>query len=415
MDVVSGLEKKRGFMRWSEFKLMKREVKIYICILAFTALALGMSNQVLSNYFKDAYNVTAFQRGIIEFPREIPGFIGVFVIAALAALNDIRLSMFAQILSIFGIVVLGFLTPKFPIMLIFLFINSMGMHLFMPMSDSIGMSLVDEDKLGKRMGQYKGTSTAFSMISAIIVFICFRLDVFSFMTPMKWPFIFAGVFLTFALILLFVLEQAVHHKKIHHEKTKFIFRKEYKLYYILVVLFGAQKQIMMVYGPWVLIELLGKKADTLALLAIAGAFIGIFFIPALGRWLDRFGVKKLLYADGISFVMVYTLFGLLTAGYVSGVLPTTGWAVFLGYFMVVLDKMSTQMSFIRTVYLKKIAVETSDITPTLSLGMSMDHGVSITCAVLGGLVWGAWGPQYIFFLAAAISLINIYVAYQVEL
>lgn len=402
-------------MRWSEFKLMKKEVKIYICILAFTALALGMSNQVLSNYFKDAYDVTAFQRGIIEFPREIPGFIGVFVITALAALNDIRLSMFAQVLSIIGIVVLGFLTPKFPIMLIFLFINSLGMHLFMPMSDSIGMSLVDEDKLGKRMGQYKGVSTAFTMVSAIIVFVCFRFDIFSFMTPLKLPFIFAGVFLTCALILLITLEKAVHHRKIHHEKTKFIYRKEYKLYYTLVVLFGAQKQIMMVYGPWVLIELLGKKADTLALLAIAGAFIGIFFIPALGRWLDRFGVKRLLYADGISFVTVYTLFGLLTAGYVSGLLPRSGWAVLLGYFMVVLDKMSTQMSFIRTVYLKKIAIETSDITPTLSLGMSMDHAVSITCAVLGGLVWGAWGPQYIFFLAAIISLVNIYVAYRVEL
>ncbi|MBN2898490.1 MAG: MFS transporter [Clostridia bacterium] len=394
---------------------MKKEVKIYFMILAFTALALGMSNQVLSNYFKDAYNVTAFQRGIIEFPREIPGFIGVFIIAALVSLNDIRLSMFAQVLSIFGIVVLGFVTPKFSIMLIFLFINSLGMHLFMPMSDSIGMSLVDQDKLGMRMGQFKGTSTAFTMISAMIVFVCFRWDVFSFTTPLKWPFILAGLLLTVVLFLLVYLEKTTHHQKIHHEKIKFIVRKEYKLYYTLVVLFGAQKQIMMVYGPWVLIELLGKKADTLALLAIAGAFIGIFFIPALGRWLDRFGVQKLLYADGISFVVVYALFGFLTMGYVSGVLPTTGWAVLLGYFMVVLDKMSTQMSFIRTVYLRKIAVDSKDITPTLSLGMSMDHFVSITCAVLGGVVWGTWGPQYIFFLAAAISFINIYVAYKVEI
>jgi hypothetical protein len=130
--------------------------------------------------------------------------------------------------------------------------------------------------------------------------------------------------------------------------------------------------------------------------------------------LHRFGVKKLLYADGLSFVIVYTLFGLLTSGYVSGFLPTTGWAVFLGYFMVVIDKMSTQMSFIRTVYLKRIAVSTKDIVPTLSFGMSLDHLVSITCAILGGLAWGAWGPQYIFYLAALISLTNIYVAYKVK-
>jgi len=28
------------------------------------------------------------------------------------------------------------------------------------------------------------------------------------------------------------------------------------------------------------------------MLAIIGGLIGIFFIPALGRWMDRFGIRK---------------------------------------------------------------------------------------------------------------------------
>ncbi|OQY40813.1 MAG: MFS transporter [Fusobacteriia bacterium 4572_74] len=394
---------------------MKKEMKIYFYILAFTALAKGMSQGIFSNYFKDAYNITAFQRGIIEFPREIPGMIGILVIAFLASMNDIRVSIFAQILSISGIFILGIFTPKFSVMLVFLFINSLGAHVFMPLSDGIAISLVERNKLGMRMGQFKGTSTAFLMLSSTIVFICFKLNIFSFVTTIKWPFILAGIFSLVVLGLLILLDRIMHHPVIHHKKTKFIFRKEYKFYYILVILFGAQKQIMLVYGPWVLIEILGKKADTLALLTIAGSFVGIFFIPALGRWLDRFGVKKLLYADGISFVVVYFLFGLLTTGYVTGTLSTVGWPVLLGYFMVIIDKISTQMSFIRTVYLKNIAVNSSDVIPTLSLGMSMDHFVSITCAILSGLVWSFWGPQYIFYFAAIISLGNIYVAHKVKL
>jgi len=402
-------------MKFSTFKLMKKEMKIYFYILAFTALAKGMSQGIFSNYFKDAYNITAFQRGIIEFPREIPGMIGILVIAFLASMNDIRVSIFAQILSISGIFILGIFTPKFSVMLVFLFINSLGAHVFMPLSDGIAISLVERNKLGMRMGQFKGTSTAFLMLSSTIVFICFKLNIFSFVTTIKWPFILAGIFSLVVLGLLISLDRIMHHPVIHHKKTKFIFRKEYKFYYILVILFGAQKQIMLVYGPWVLIEILGKKADTLALLTIAGSFVGIFFIPALGRWLDRFGVKKLLYADGISFVVVYFLFGLLTTGYVTGTLSTVGWPVLLGYFMVIIDKISTQMSFIRTVYLKNIAVNSSDVIPTLSLGMSMDHFVSITCAILSGLVWSFWGPQYIFYFAAIISLGNIYVAHKVKL
>ena len=86
----------------------------------------------------------------------------------------------------------------------------------------------------------------------------------------------------------------------------------------------------------------------------------------------------------------------------------------LAYILFIVDRMSTQMGMIRTIYLRSIAVETSDITPTLSLGLSLDHIVSIVCAYLGGIVWSLWGPQYIFFLAAFLSLVNLYVASKVK-
>ena len=180
-------------------------------------------------------------------------------------------------------------------------------------------------------------------------------------------------------------------------------------------MFGVQKQIMLVYGPWVLIELLGKRADTLAILGIIGAGLGSFFIPALGRWLDRFGIKAMLYADALSFIGVYILYGLVSGGYASGSIPTVGWTVFLAYGVFIIDRMSTQMGIIRTVYLRTIAVSPADVTPTLSLGMSMDHTVSIICAYTGGIVWTLWGPQYIFYLAAALSLVNLFVAIRVKL
>jgi len=177
----------------------------------------------------------------------------------------------------------------------------------------------------------------------------------------------------------------------------------------------VQKQIMLVYGPWVRIELLGKKADTLAILGIIGAFLGIFFIPAVGRGIDRFGIKVMLYADALSFIGVYILYGLVSGGYASGTLPTVGWTVLLAYGVLVIDRMSTQMGLIRTVYLRTIALAPNEVTPTLSLGLSMDHVVSILCAYGGGIVWTVWGPQYIFYLAAALSLVNLYVAWKVQL
>lgn len=392
-----------------------KEMKLFVLILALTALGLGFSNDIISNYFKDAYQATAFQRGVIELPRELPGILCILVISLFSFISDIRIAILAQVLSIAGIVYLGLFTPSYTIMTVFIFINSLGMHLFFVLQDSIGLALIKKGETGKRMGQFKGISTAFQMMAAILVFIGFRTGFFSFETPFKLPFLLAGAAFFMVMILLVRLQRRVHLPGSIHRKTRMVVRKEYRYYYILTILFGAQKQIMMVYGPWVIIDLLGKKADTIAMLSIAGGLIGVFFIPALGRWMDRFGIKTMLYADALSFILVYLIYGILTAGYHEGFLPLAGWAILPAYLIFILDRMSTQMGLVRTVYLRAIAVQASDMTPTLSVGISLDHIVTIIFAALGGIIWGAWGPQYIFFLAAGLSLVNLYVAVKVEL
>ncbi len=391
------------------------ELKIYFVAIAVTALALSFTSDPISNYFKDAYDVSAYQRGLIEFPRELPGVLTTFVIALLAGVSDIRIAVIAQLLGIAGITVLGLATPPFAVMLVFLFVNSMGQHLFMPLQDSIGMNLVKKGNLGTRMGQFKGITTAFQMAGAIVVFLGFRYGIFSFVTPVKSVFLLGAGLLAVVAALLIALDRRLKSQKITHERVRFVIRKEYSLYYVLVVMFGVQKQIMLVYGPWVIISLLGKGADTIALLGIFGAFLGVFFIPALGRALDRFGIKAMLYADALSFIGVYLLYGLVSGGYASGSLATVGWPVLLAYAVFIFDRMSTQMGLIRTVYLRTIAVNPADVTPTLSLGLSMDHVVSILCAYAGGIVWTVAGPQWLFYLAAALSLVNLWVAIRVKL
>lgn len=393
---------------------MDRRLLIYFCIIALSAFGLGLSNDVMSNYFKDAYNASAYQRGIIEFPRELPGMLCMFIIAGFSFLSDIRLAVIAQVLSIIGITILGFSTPPFIFMMVFIFINSLGMHLFFPLQDSIGISLIKGDKIGKRMGQYKGVSTAFAMIASIIAFIGFRSGFFSFTTPVKWLFVWSAVVFAIVLILLFILERVNNEPIKSSKKMRFTFRKEYKYYYMLVIMFGVQRQMMVVYGPWVLIDLLGKKADTIAVLGIIGSFMGIFFIPAIGRWLDRFGIKRLLYADALSFIGVYFLYGILSAGFVTNTFKAVGIPVMLAYALFVVDRMSMQMGIVRVTYLRSILMDGSDLMPTLSLAQGMDHVVSITCAYLGGVVWSIWGAQYVFFLVSALSLINLYVAIKVK-
>ena len=84
------------------------------------------------------------------------------------------------------------------------------------------------------------------------------------------------------------------------------------------------------------------------------------------------------------------------------------WGVRLAYACFVLDQMLFAVGMARTSYLKRIAVDPNDLTPTLSLGVSIDHAVSMSLPALGGLLWMRYGYPYVFAVAAAISVVNIF-------
>lgn len=390
------------------------ELILYFVLISATALANGLSDSVYSNYFKEVYNVTAFQRGLIEFPRELPGLLCAIVIGLLGFLGDLRLAFIAQILALIGVMVLGLFTPPFTIMSVFLFINSLGMHLFMPLQDAIGMSMAEPNRIGSRMGQYSSVRSAFGLLAALLVFFGFRLGFFSFQPAVKWIFIVSALFFLFAAVVATIMVRKVRPVKTKPKKLKLVLRKQYKYYYLLAILHGVQKQIAYVYGTWLIVDLLLKKADTIALLSIVIGFVSIFFMNLLGRWMDKFGLKKMMFIEAFAFIFVYILYGIVAWGITSKLYPTQGLAVGVVYVLFVVDRLSMQMGMVRSVYLRSIAWNEDEVTATLSTGVSLDHIVSILAAIAGGFIWTQWGSHWVFFLAAVFSIGNLYVAIRVR-
>ena len=391
----------------------KQRAFIFLLIAtSLTALAAGLSEGVYGNFYMEVYNVTPGQRGFIEFPRELPGLIAVFVISMFSFLGEIRLAIIAQVLSIIGLILLGIFTPPFAIMLIFLFINSMGMHLYMPLKDSIGLNIIGSEDTGRKFGIMNAVRTGSGFIAGLAVFFGFRSGFFSFEHDVIINFLIATAFFAAVILILVKIRKMIGDPEINTGKGRILFRRKYIFYYLLASLHGAHKQIAGVFGPWVLISILLRQADTMAFLSMLGMFLGIFFIPWAGRMTDKVGVKKMMYAEGFAFIVIYVLFGTFSAGIVSGSLASVGVPVIIIYVLFIIDRMTMQLGMIRALYLKTIAEDKSEIAPTLSTGMSLDHAISIICAFLGGLVWEARGPQYVFFIAAVLSLGNVIVAYK---
>lgn len=382
----------------------QRAVQIFLVVLALTALANGLGNNILSNYFNEVFHINSVQRGFIEIPRESPGILCMVLVAALGFLGNLWMSVVAQALVLIGFIVMGWMSPSYGVMLVFMFIHSLGMHLFMPLNDAISMDLAEKGKVGTTLGRFKGVTTLFNMAAAVMVFLGFRTGFFSFQTKTILPFAIGGIATAGAVVLLAGMAMSMPQKDTV-KNHKLLFRKRYMPYYMVTLAYGCQKRIKIVFAPWVIINLLGQGADTVALLTIAVHLAGTWLAPVIGKMLDKLGVRRMLWVEAVYIAASFSVMGLLAGMLASGSFggPFT-WLVYGAYVLCVLFE---QFNMVHSYMMRSIALDPSEVTRTLSVGLSVDHVMAIVASPVMGLIWNAWGVQYVFYLAALSALFQV--------
>jgi len=384
----------------------QRAVRLFVVVLALTALANGLGSNIFSNYFNEVFHIDSVQRGFIEIPRESPGILCMVLVAALGFLGNLWMSVVAQALVLTGLIVMGWLSPGYGSMLVFLFIHSLGMHLFMPLNDAISMDLAEKDKMGATLGKFKGVNTLFSMVAAALVFFGFRTGFFSFGAKTILPFAIGAAATAGAVVLLAVMAlSAPAGDGVRNHKL--LFRKRYTPYYMVTLAYGCQKRIKIVFAPWVIINLLGQGADTVALLTIVVHLAGTWAAPVIGRLLDRLGVKKMLWTEAVYIAVSFSVMGLLAGMLASGTFDPGSWQTWLVFGAYVLCVLFEQFNMVHSYMMRSIALDPSEVTRTLSVGLSVDHIMAIIASPVMGLIWKGWGVQYVFYLAALSALFQV--------
>ncbi len=384
----------------SRIKTSPRELLLF----ATAALALGMGfsmiDSTFNNFLEFNFQLTGFQRSFLEFPREVPGLLVVFVAAALWFLCSRRLAVVAMVFGAIGSLLLGFASTSYGMMVPWLFILSMGQHLYMPIASTIGMELAREGQDGRRLGQLNSIRNFAAVIGSFIVVLGFKYLGFTF----HHTFALASFLLLIAASLLFAMKPEPVVKR-----RRFLqFHEEYRLYYLLNVLSGARKQLFITFAPWVLVSILEQPIQIMATLFTIGGVIGILFQPLLGWTIDKLGERFVLAAEAV--ILIFVCFGY---GF-SKFMFSTRLAFYLVCLCFLVDQMIFSVSMARATYIKKIAKQPDHIQPALTAAVTIDHVFSISSALVGGVIWNTYGFQYVFLFGAAIALINFFVALQVR-
>lgn len=384
----------------------KMTVRLFTLVVICVGLADGLGAKIFSNYYNEVFHITAVQRGFLEIPRESPGILCMLLVAALSSLGNIWMGMIAQLLSMIGLVVMGCMSPTYGVMLCFLFVQSLGSHFFMPLNDAIAMDLAEKGKVGTGLGRFKGVSTMSAMVAACVIFVGFRTGVFTFADRVILPFVLAAA-LTAAAIALLAAMLPVMGRGSAAGGRGLLVRREYMPYYMVTLAYGCQKRIRIVFAPWVIINLLGQGADTLALLTIVVHLVGSWMAPQIGKLLDRLGVKKTLWAEAVYILITFTLMGLVAGMLADGTLTSGGWQSWVVFAAYVVCMLFDQFGMVHSFMMRSIALEPSEVTRTLSVGLGVDHVMAIVASPIMGMIWEGLGVQYVFYLAALSALLQI--------
>jgi predicted MFS family arabinose efflux permease len=386
---------------FQRFSKTHRDILLFISSIAMVGFAESIVNSVFNNFLNDTFSLNSLQRTFMELPRELPGFLVIFVSAALYFVRSRRLAVFATLAGAMGLVLMAFFSISFHWMFAWLFILSLGQHLFMPLNTSIIMELAQDGQTGKRLGQFNAVRNIAATFGSLVVFLGFKFMHFNF----KTSFLIAALFYLLAAVFIFSMPPGKAHPPAVHLR----FHKEYTLYYWLSILFGTRKQIFLTFAPWVLVTVFHQPTAILATLLFIAGIAGIVFQPVLGKAIDTLGEKKIFIMEALLLILVCSGYGLARS------LFSEHGALAVVALCFIMDQLLMSVNIARATYIKKISVHPDHVTPALTMSVSLDHIFSICIALTGGIVWAKWGYQTVFLFGGCIAFLNLVSAFFVKI
>jgi predicted MFS family arabinose efflux permease len=369
-----------------------------LCVLIF-GVSTGLNSGTLNNYLHEVLSISRVERGMVEFPREMPGLLLMFIVAILARFSELKMMRVALIMSIAGMIGLAVIGDARTTAIVAIVLFSTGEHMMMPIRQSVAMQMARRGKEGLAMGgvsSLENTGQVIGHYTIPVVFLLLSVAMPGLTAYGRFRFIF--MIAATVLLVAFIIASRINESQSHIERKKIYFRKKFTRYYILEMFSGARKQVFLTFAPYVLVLNYHAKTEYIAMLYGFWSFSNIFLGPGLGRLLDRFGYKIIICAESVVLVFLCLFYGF------SHRLFSHDIAFIVVSIVFVLDAILFMVGMARAAYVKSISDSKEEITTVLSTGVSINHVFSIGIAILGGVFWQKIGIEGLFSLAAMFGI-----------
>lgn len=374
----------------------------FLLSVVFFGVANSIAKALMNNYLAEIILISKIQLGVVEFFRELPGLFLIFILAFLYKQSDKKNYQTAITISMAGFFGLAFLGTNFWVVVLFLVMNSLGEHISMQVRQSISVEMSKPFMNGNALGIMKssqalGKILGFLLVPAIFLILSQfglgRDNARSYKTIYFVAMILAFIGFLFASKIPEIESKPKTGPKIY-------FHKKYSKYYMLSVFYGARKQVFLTFAPFVLVINYGASPSFMSLLFAVTAGSAILFAPIIGKIIDKIGYKKVMIGDTLILVVVCLLYGFAHRIFSHNVAFVV---VSINY---VLDSILSLCSMASLVYCRELSDSQEEFGKTITTGISVDHIISVSIALLGGVIWQVAGIEILFIASAVLGVFN---------
>ena len=350
-----------------------------------TPIAFNGWSALLNNFVVERANFTGVEIGILQSIREIPGFLAFSVVFVVLIIKEQSFSVIALALMGLGVSLAGYFPNTYGLYFTTI-VMSTGFHYFETIKNSLSLQWLSKEEAPQILGRLIAVGSITSLILYAAIWCLLEL----FNIDYVYIFLICGIIcigIAFYLQLSFPIFKP---KNIQHKNI--ILRKKYSLYYILIFLSGARRQIFIVFAAFLMVEKFKYSASQVTLLFLINYLFNWVFAEKIGKVIHIFGEKKSLTFEYIGLIIVFISYAIVTNAYIAAMLY-------------VIDHMFFALAIAVNTYFQKIA-DPKDIASSAGVSFTINHIAAIFVPVLLGFLW-IYSHSLVFFIGSIFALLSL--------
>jgi hypothetical protein len=358
---------------------------------ASVPLSFSVWSTLLNNFVIERANFTGREIGILQSLREIPGFMAFAVVFVLLIVREQSLAFLSLLLLGIGTIITGWF-PSVLGLYVTTVLMSIGFHYYETMQTSLSLQWLGKDEAPHVLGKIIAVGSFISILIYGLLVLATR------MWNVDYVVIYAAGGGVTVLIALFCWWYFPHYPEKVAQHKKIVLRKRYWLYYALVFMSGARRQIFLVFAGFLMVEKFGYGVGQISTLFLINAGLNMFFAPRIGRLIGLIGERRALIFEYLGLICIFGAYAFVTDHRIAASLY-------------VLDHLFFAMAIAIKTYFQKIA-DPRDISATAAVGFTINHIAAVGLPAVLGIVW-VYSHSVVFLVGAGMALVSLLLSFLV--